>query len=439
MKSELLKKIRDKSAIVSVVGLGYVGLPLLKRLNEVGFNTIGLDIDQSKVDQLTQGKAYIKHIAIDSIHTAIQTGKCRVSADYSIATGADVIILCVPTPLNKYREPDLNYVIGSLDTLLPYLHKGQMLSLESTTYPGTTEEELLPRIEQQDLLVGEEFFLVYSPEREDPGNKEYSTKSIPKICGGSTLSCLEVGKTFYSQIVNLVIDVSSTRVAEMTKILENTYRAVNIALVNELKIVADKMGIDIFEVINAAATKPFGYKAFYPGPGLGGHCIPIDPFYLTWKAREFGLHTRFIELAGEINSSMPKYVVTKLNDALNTVQKSINGSKILILGIAYKKNVDDMRESPGLIILDLLLECGADVEYSDPHISKIPAQRGHGVSPINYLFSVALNKRNLSTYDCVLLATDHDSFNYDLIAEASKLVVDTRGVYKQHRPNIIRT
>ena len=439
MKTELIEEINQMQATIGVVGLGYVGLPLMKRLNEVGFKTIGLDIDQSKIDALTTGEAYIKHLEVADITDAIKTGKSVVTTDFTQAENADVIILCVPTPLNKYREPDLSYVIGSLETLLPSLRVGQMLSLESTTYPGTTEEELLPRIEAQGLSIGDDFFLIYSPEREDPGNPDFNTHTIPKVCGGITPACLEVGEVFYSKIIEQVVPVSSTKAAEMTKILENTYRAVNIALVNELKIVADKMGIDIFEVIDAAATKPFGYKAFYPGPGLGGHCIPIDPFYLTWKAREFGLHTRFIELAGEVNNSMPDYVVSKVNAALNSIGKSINGSKILILGLAYKKNVDDMRESPGLMIFDILRAKGGLVDYSDPHIPKMPLQRGHSVEAIDFLDSIAISKSTLNSYDCVLLATDHDSFDFELISKESSLMVDTRGIYGTSAKNVVRS
>ena len=439
MKQTLIDKIESKSAVIGVVGLGYVGLPLIKRLNEVGFSTMGLDIDQSKIDALVNGEAYIKHIDVADIQAAIQSGKAIVTTDFRYSKKADVIILCVPTPLNKYREPDLSYVIGSMNALLPHLRKGQMLSLESTTYPGTTEEELLPRISEMGLKVGSDFFLVYSPEREDPGNPDFNTHTIPKVCGGTSPACLEVGELFYRQIIDKVVSVSSTKAAEMTKILENTYRAVNIALVNELKVVADKMGIDIFEVIDAAATKPFGFKAFYPGPGLGGHCIPIDPFYLTWKAREFGLHTRFIELAGEVNSSMPSYVVSKVGEALNDVGQSIHGAKVLILGIAYKKNVDDMRESPGLIILDQLIEKGANVSFSDPYIPQLPLQRGHGVVAKDFLDSVELTRETIASYDCVLLATDHDIFDYDLISMHSKIMIDTRGVYRTSHDNLVRS
>jgi len=434
MKQDLLDKINKKQAVVGVVGLGYVGLPLIKRLNEVGFSTLGLDIDQSKVDALIAGDAYIKHIEVDDIKSAIQAEKCVVTTDFKQAANADIIILCVPTPLNKYREPDLSFVIGSLETLLPSLRAGQMLSLESTTYPGTTEEELKPRIEAKGLTIGGDFFLVYSPEREDPGNPDFNTNTIPKVCGGTTSACMEVGETFYTKVIDQVVPVSSTKAAEMTKILENTYRAVNIALVNELKVVADKMGIDIFEVIDAAATKPFGYKAFYPGPGLGGHCIPIDPFYLTFKAREFGLHTRFIELAGEINNSMPDYVVSKIIDGMNQQGKSVKGSRILVLGVAYKKNVDDMRESPSVELIEKLMKLEAWVDYHDPLVAELPKMRGHDLS----MKSVDLSEAAIKDYDCILLATDHDGIDYSWVMKNAQLFVDSRGIIKDNLENLVR-
>lgn len=433
MKQKLLERINEKTATIAVAGLGYAGLPLIKRFNEVGFNTIGLDIDQTKVDALINGEAYIRHIAIDDMQHAIQVGKSIATTDFSRSTDADVIILCIPTPLNKYREPDLGFVTGSVETLLPHLRKGQMLSLESTTYPGTTEEELKPRIEQQNLAIGEDFFLVYSPEREDPGNPTFSMHSIPKLCGGITGNCLDTGQALYSQIFDKIVPVSSARVAEMTKILENTYRAVNIALVNELKVVADKMGIDIFEVIDAAATKPFGYKAFYPGPGLGGHCIPIDPFYLTWKAREYGLHTRFIELAGEINKSMPDYVIGKVTQGLNQVGKSVCNSRILVLGVAYKKNVGDVRESPGIELLEKLRDSGACMSYHDPFVPRLPKMRDHDIQ----MESSEVNSSMIRQYDCVVIVTDHDNVDYALLSMA-RLVVDTRGVFREPGENTIR-
>ena len=431
--STLIEKISSRKAKIAIVGLGYVGLPLALRFSQVGFKTIGLDIDLKKIDLIQQGESFINHIAAQDIQTANNNG-FEVSSDFARAKEADAIILCVPTPLNVYREPDLSYVFGTMESLLPHLRKGQVVSLESTTYPGTTEEELKPRIESQGFEVGKDIFLVYSPEREDPGNKTYSTQSTPKVCGGTTPGCLEIGVALYESVVDEVVPVSSTQTAEMTKILENIHRAVNIGLVNELKIVADKMDIDIFEVIKAAATKPFGFVPYYPGPGLGGHCIPIDPFYLTWKAREYGVNTRFIELAGEVNSSMPEWVVGKVAEGLNKDSKAINGSRVLILGVAYKKNVDDMRESPSLELMHLLSERGAIIEYCDPYIPVLPESRKYAFE----LTSIALTPEALASFDCVLLATNHDDFDYDMIAKYAALIVDTRGVYSDVHTNIVK-
>ena len=433
MKINLIHDFQNKSAVIGIVGLGYVGLPLMLRYIEVGYKVIGFDIDQSKVDALSQEKSYIEHIPDMSIRNAVKNG-FEATTDFKRASEADALILCVPTPLNKYREPDLSFVLDTMDSLVPYLRAGQIVSLESTTYPGTTDEELLPRAESRGLKVGKDIFLVYSPEREDPGNPNFTTRTIPKVCGGHTADCLEVGLSLYEQVIDKVVPVSSTRAAELTKLLENIHRAVNIGLVNEMKIVAERMGIDIYEVIRAAATKPFGFVPYYPGPGLGGHCIPIDPFYLTWKAREYGVHTRFIELAGEVNSSMPDYVVAKIVSALNAAKKAINGSHILVLGIAYKKNIDDMRESPSVILMEKLRDLGADVAYSDPHIPTFPQIRNHHFE----LSSVPLTQKNLSTYDCVLLATDHDKFDYKLIKESSKLIVDSRGRYLASASHIVK-
>ena len=426
-------KLQEKKAVIGIVGLGYVGLPLLLRYSEVGYKVIGFDIDQVKVDSLRRGQSYIAHIPSAAIGSAVASG-FEATTDFSRASEADALILCVPTPLNKYREPDLSFVLDTTDALVPYLRPGQVVSLESTTYPGTTDEELLPRVESRGLKVGNDIFLVYSPEREDPGNPNFTTRTIPKVCGGHTPSCLEVGLALYGQVIDNVVPVSSTRAAELTKLLENIHRAVNIGLVNEMKIVADKMDIDIHEVIRAAATKPFGFVPYYPGPGLGGHCIPIDPFYLTWKAREYGVHTRFIELAGEVNSAMPDYVIAKVTSALNLVKKAINGSRILVLGIAYKKNVDDMRESPSVVLMEKLRDLGADVSYSDPYLSVFPKMREHHFD----LSSVPLTPESLSTYECVLLATDHDKFDYDLIKDCAKLIVDSRGRYLVAAKHIVK-
>jgi UDP-N-acetyl-D-glucosamine dehydrogenase len=433
MKKELLEKIAQKRAVIGIFGLGYVGLPLLLRYTDIGFKVVGFDIDQSKVDDLNEGRSYIQHISKDLVQNAKANG-FEATTDFSRVSEMDALILCVPTPLNKYREPDLSYVISTTDMIVPYLRAGQVVSLESTTYPGTTEEELLPRVESNGLKVGENIFLLYSPEREDPANPHFNTQSIPKVCGGHTQACLDIGIALYGAAINQVVPVSSTKASEMTKLLENIHRAVNIGLVNEMKIVADKMGIDIHEVIDAAATKPFGFTPFYPGPGLGGHCIPIDPFYLTWKAREYGLHTRFIEIAGEINTSMPEWVTGKLVDALNDHGKPVKNSKILVLGIAYKKNVDDMRESPSVELMQILQDKGAVISYSDPHVPTFPDMREHSFD----LDSVELNIDTISSFDAVLLATNHDSFDYDMIKAAAKILVDTRGQYRENFAALVK-
>ena len=433
MSNHLLSLLNNKSASIGVVGMGYVGLPLALRSAEVFHRVIGFDIVKDRVQSINNGNSYIEHISDDSLAQALNQG-LEATTNFSNIAECDAIILCVPTPLNQYREPDLSFILNTMLQILPYLRTGQLISLESTTYPGTTEEKLRPLIESNGLRVGEDLFLVYSPEREDPGNTSFTTQTIPKIVGGSTETCLEVGMALYEKVVDKVVPVSSTQAAEMTKLLENIHRAVNIGLVNEMKIVADKMGIDIHEVIDAAATKPFGFTAYYPGPGIGGHCIPVDPFYLTWKAREYGVHTRFIELAGEVNSAMPSWVVGKVADALNQHKKAINGSRVLILGIAYKKNVDDMRESPSLQLLDMLLNKGAYVEYSDPHVIRLPKVRKYNFE----LVSVRLTPEVLASYDAVVLATAHDSFDYAMIAEHSQLIIDTRGHYKHTSPSIIK-
>jgi UDP-N-acetyl-D-glucosamine dehydrogenase len=430
---QLITKIQSNLLNVGIVGLGYVGLPLALRFTEMGIKVLGFDIDQTKIDAIHAGRTYIKHIPDAAVARGREQGLTSTT-DFSRAREVDVLILCVPTPLNKYREPDLSFVIGTTESLLPYLHPGQLLVLESTTYPGTTDEELKPRIEAQGLKVGEDIFLVFSPEREDPGNAYFSTKTIPKVVGGCTSACLQVGVSLYSKIIDQVVPVSSTKAAEMTKLLENIHRAINIGLVNEMKIVADVMGIDIHEVIRAAATKPFGFVPYYPGPGLGGHCIPIDPFYLTWKAREFGLHTRFIELAGEINSDMPNWVVGKLADALNDREQSIKGSRILVLGISYKKNIDDMRESPSVELMKLLQAKGADIHYSDPWVPVFPKMREHHFD----LNSVDLTPEIIASYDVVLVATNHDVFDYEMIQQNAQLIVDTRGVYIEPSSNIVK-
>lgn len=428
-----LTKFENQEAVIGIVGLGYVGLPLMLRYNSIGFRVLGIDIDQSKVDKLNAGQSYIEHISSEKVANAGQSG-FEATTDFSRAGECDALILCVPTPLNKYREPDISFVVDTTEALKPYFREGQVISLESTTYPGTTEEELLPRIEGDSLTVGENIFLIYSPEREDPGNPNFETRTIPKVIGGHTPNCLKVGLALYEQAIDQVVPVSSTKAAEMTKLLENIHRAVNIGLVNEMKVVADRMGIDLFEVIDAAATKPFGFTAYYPGPGLGGHCIPIDPFYLTWKAREYGLHTRFIELSGEINKAMPEYVVGKLMDGLNDAGKALKGSRVLVLGIAYKKNVDDMRESPSVEIMEILEQKGAQIAYSDPHVPVFPKMREHHFD----LSSVDITEQALADYDAVVLATDHDRFDYDLIKSKARLIIDSRGKYREPAANVIK-
>lgn len=437
MKADSLQayidKFKSRDALIGIVGLGYVGLPLMLRYNAIGFRVLGIDIDVEKVDQLNAGKSYIEHIASEHVSRARNSG-FEATCDFARASECDALILCVPTPLNKYREPDMSFVINTTEAIQPYLRAGQVVSLESTTYPGTTEEELLPRVESGGLRVGEHIFLVYSPEREDPGNPDFETRTIPKVIGGHTPNCLEIGIALYEQAIDQVVPVSSTKAAEMTKLLENIHRAVNIGLVNEMKVVADRMGIDIFEVVDAAATKPFGFTPYYPGPGLGGHCIPIDPFYLTWKAREYGLHTRFIELSGEVNQAMPEYVLGKLMDGLNDRGQALKGSRILVLGIAYKKNVDDMRESPSVEIMELIQAKGGVVAYSDPHVPAFPEMREHHFD----LSSEALSAENIASFDAVVLATDHERFDYELIKANARLIVDTRGKYRAAHPNVIK-
>ena len=430
---KLIAKLGDGSAVIGIVGMGYVGQPLALRYAEVGYKVLGFDINQQMVDNLNAGHSSIEHIGDAAVQDALRAG-LEVTTDFARISDADAVILCVPTPLNKYREPDLSYVNATCETIAPHLRSGQVVSLESTSYPGTTEEEVLPRLRSDSLVPGENLFIVYSPEREDPGNPDFTTNTIPKVVGGHTSNCLAVGLAVYARVIDQLVPVSSTRAAEMTKLLENIHRAVNIGLVNEMKIVADRMGIDIFEVIDAAATKPFGFTAYYPGPGLGGHCIPIDPFYLTWKAREYGLHTRFIELSGEINRGMPEYVLSKLMSGLNDAGKPLKGSKILVLGVAYKKNVDDMRESPSVEIMELIRAAHGDVTYSDPHVAAFPKMREHKFD----LKSVDLTPDTLAGYDAVVLATDHDRFDYDMIRQHAPLIIDSRGKYREAAAHIIK-
>ena len=410
---------------ICVVGLGYVGLPLSLQFARCGATVLGLDIDRGKVDALNQGKSYIKHISPESIKAAVDAKSFVATTDFSRARECEAAIICVPTPLNKNREPDISYITETGKALAPHLKKGALVVLESTTYPGTTDEDLRDVLEQgSGLKAGVDFHLAFSPEREDPGNPSSVVATIPKVVGGFTPECLKKAVALYSIAIKTLVPVSSCRVAEATKLLENTFRGVNIALVNELKVVYSAMGIDVWEVINAAKTKPFGFMAFYPGPGLGGHCIPIDPFYLTWKAREYGQHTRFIELAGEINTAMPEYVVHKVADALNDRKKSVKGSRVLIVGLAYKPNVDDERESPSYVLMEMLKARGAEVAYYDPYVPIIRPTREHahwtGVK------SVAWDRATLESFDLALIATNHASVNYRELADWSHCIVDTR-------------
>jgi UDP-N-acetyl-D-glucosamine dehydrogenase len=424
----LASRIRDRKAMVGIIGLGYVGLPLARGFSAKGFPVLGFDIDPVKVERLRRGESYIGHIGADTIKQMRGQG-FDATADFSRLREADAIIICVPTPLTDAREPDLTYVVNSAKAIAAALRTGQLVILESTTYPRTTRDVMLPILEAAGLKAGTDFFLAFSPEREDPGNANFSTTTIPKVVGGLDPRSLELASALYRQVIVNVVEVSTPEVAEACKILENTYRAVNIALVNELKVLYDRMGIDVWEVIDAARTKPFGFQAFYPGPGLGGHCIPIDPFYLTWVARKYGLNTRFIELAGEVNTSMPAYVVSRVADALNDAGRPVKGSKVLLLGMAYKKDVDDPRESPGFELLDLLLKKGAVVSYNDPHIPALPKMRHWPhLAPMK---SVPLTPEVLSAQDCVLIATDHSAYDYPSIVAQSRLVVDTRNATRQ--------
>jgi len=430
---KLLRNIEKRGASVGIIGLGYVGLPLVLEFIRAGYVVRGFDLDEKKVLLLKQGKSYIKHIPAEKIRGANGTKRFLPTTDFSQIQRTDCIVICVPTPLNEHREPDISYVIETTKTIGRYLRKGHLVVLESTTYPGTTADDMRPILEKTGLKAGRDFFLAFSPEREDPNNPHFSTSTIPKVVGGHTSACLRAATALYDTIIVRTIPVSSTQVAEASKLLENIYRAVNIALVNELKMCFERMGINVWEVINASKTKPFGFQAFYPGPGLGGHCIPIDPFYLTWKAREFDFSTRFIELAGEINASMPYYVVEKVVEALNQRGKSIKGARILVLGLAYKKDIDDVRESPSLKLITLLQQKSAKVDYNDPHVPRTHKMREYDLN----MTSVPLTPRNLKKYDCVLIATDHSSYDYRLIVKHSALVVDSRNATGRMRSSKI--
>ena len=418
----VLERIRRRKAHVGVVGLGYVGLPLVREFCHAGFRVTGFDVDPAKVRALNSGRSYIQHIPSSMVRQMVRTGRFAATDDMSRLRQPDAIIICVPTPLTRTKDPDLQYVEGTARAIAKTLRAGQLVSLESTTYPGTTRQVVLPILEETGLKVEKDFWLAFSPEREDPGRKDYTTRTTPKLVGGMGPQSLAVSHALYAAVVEKAVPVASCEIAEAAKIIENVYRCVNIALVNELKVIFDAMGIDVWQVIAAASTKPFGFQPFYPGPGLGGHCIPIDPFYLSWKAREYEQSAKFIELAGQINTSMPEYVIEKVVGAINDAGKSIKGAKVLVLGLAYKKDVDDLRESPSVTLIEMLRKRGARVDYNDPYIPKTHRQREHNLR----MSSKRFDAKSLKTYDCVLIATDHSCYDYDFIVRHANLVVDTR-------------
>lgn len=436
LASDLLTRIDGKQAGVGIIGLGYVGLPLALAFSRAGFRVLGFDVDEAKAETLNSGQSYIRHIDGEAVRQAVESGRLQATADFSRLGEPDVLLICVPTPLSEQREPDMSYIVRTAGALAAELRSGQLVILESTTYPGTTEELLRDHLETSGLSCGEDFFLAYSPEREDPGNPEYGTTAIPKVVGGVDEASTRLAESVYRQVVVAVVTVSSARAAEAAKLTENIFRAINIALVNELKIVYESMGIDVWEVLDAAATKPFGFMRFDPGPGWGGHCIPIDPFYLSWKARQYGLSTRFIELAGEVNLRMPRRVVRKLQNALNERGKPLKGSRILVLGLAYKKNVADPRESPAFEILSQLRQLGADLGYHDPYIPNSPRMRTWEHLP--ELASLPLTPETLRAQDAVVLVTDHSNVDYRLVLEHAPLIVDTRGVYRDRHAHVVK-
>ncbi len=434
---QLQQKIADRSAHIGIIGLGYVGLPLALAFAERAFKVTGFDVDNSKIERIHAGKSYFRHLSEDRLNQVVKSGYLHASSDFSQLAEVDAVLICVPTPLTEHRDPDMRYVEGTAYVVAERLHPGQLVVLESTTYPGTTDTLVRGILEEASgLCAGKDFFLAFSPEREDPGNPKFGTTSIPKVIGGDDPIAGDLAEALYSQVIERTVRVSASRVAEATKLTENIFRAVNIALVNELKVIYDRMGIDIWEVLDASATKPFGFMRFNPGPGWGGHCIPLDPFYLTWKAREYGLSTRFIELAGEVNVGMPSFVVNKLQLALNERAKSVKNSKVLVLGLAYKKDIDDPRESPAFEIIDRLLHLGAEVKYHDPHIAKSPSMRTWPELPP--MQSQALEQDLLANTDAVIVVTDHSDVDYDFVAKHASLVIDTRGVYRQAMPNLVR-
>ena len=428
---DLKKKIKNKSAKVGIIGLGYVGLPLAMEFAKEGFSVVGIDVSREKVDKLNQGENYIIDVNDNDLKWAIEKRLFRATADYSVIKDVDAISICVPTPLRKTKDPDVSFIIAATEELAKFVHKDLIIILESTTYPGTTRELVLPILERSGLKVGRDFYLAFSPERVDPGNPIYKTKNTPKVLGGITKNCTEMAKLLYEQIIEKVVPVSSTESAEMVKLLENTFRSINIGLANEMALMCDRLGVDVWEIIEAAGTKPFGFMKFYPGPGLGGHCIPIDPFYLSWKMKLLNYNAKFIELAGEINSSMPEYVVTLVADGLNMKRKTINGSKVLIIGVSYKKDIDDTRESPALDVMKLLEARGANLEYHDPFVERI-------VLNGKELRSVDIDENKLKSYDAVVIITDHSNIDYQMIQKYSSIVVDTRNAIKGRYENVLK-
>jgi UDP-N-acetyl-D-glucosamine dehydrogenase len=424
----LREKIRSRTARTGVVGLGYVGLPLAVELGKAGFHATGIDLDARKVQAIKDGRSYIPDVATADVQALRAKGLLDATTDFSIVKELDTINICVPTPLRKTKDPDMSYIVSAVEGIAKYLHPGMLIVLESTTYPGTTDEVVQPMLEAKGLKAGTDFFLAFSPERVDPGNPTFQTHNVPKVVGGFSPACSQLAAELYGTAIETIIPVSSTRVAEMVKLLENTFRAVNIGLVNELALMCDRMNINVWEVVDAAKTKPFGFMAFYPGPGLGGHCIPIDPFYLSWKAKQTGFDPRFIELAGHINAGMPHYVVDKIGEALNERRKSVNGSKVLVAGVAYKRDIDDMRESPAMDVLGLLLARGANVAYADPYV---PVVHGGEWSGGYDLKAVDMTRGNIAHYDCVVIVTDHKSFDYAALLQEADLIVDTRNAIKQ--------
>ncbi len=433
--TDLLDRITSRRARTGVVGLGYVGLPLAVELGRAGFETIGIDLDARKVDAINGGESYIPDVQPQQVAALVQDKRLSATTDFAVVKTLDTVNICVPTPLRKTKDPDLSYVVSAVEQIAAHLHPGMLVILESTTYPGTTDEVLLPALEKGGLRAGHDFFLAFSPERVDPGNPTFQTHNVPKVVGGYTSDCSRLAAALYGTAIETVVSVSSTRVAEMVKLLENTFRAVNIGLVNELALMCDRLGIDVWEVVDAAKTKPFGFMPFYPGPGLGGHCIPIDPFYLSWKARESGFEARFIELAGHVNGAMPHFVADKVTEALNTRRKAVNGASVLIAGVSYKRDIDDIRESPALDVMGVLRGRGAEVAYSDPYVPQLSARAWAGDRD---LASVPLTPASLAAFDCVVILTDHTAFDYEAIVDGADLIVDSRNAVKRHAPHVFR-